>query len=340
MTPKERIYAILNGNSYDRPAVTPIFMAWAGNFIGRSYRDYYLDGDVLAQAQLAVTRAFNIDQISAISDPWREASAYGMEFEYPPEGVGRPKDVFLKTRQDIPCLKPFDIENAERTKQRIESVHKMASEIGQTHSVLGWVEGPLAEYGDLRGVENAMLDLIDRPDLFLKAGNIIIQNAITFAVAQVKAGADMVGVGDSAASLIAPKMYAELVLPLEQKLIAAVHEAGAAAKLHVCGDITNIVQHMAQSGTNIIDVDWMVPLKMARELAGPEITLCGNLNPAGVLFDGSSEEVADAARQCLKDAPDKFILMPGCEVPPATPEENIRAFCPCDGCLIREELKC
>jgi len=340
MTSKERIYAILKGNSYDRPAVTPIFMAWAGNFIGRSYRDYYLDGDVLVQAQLAVTRVFNIDQISAISDPWREASAYGMEFEYPPEGVGRPKDVFLKTREDIPCLKPFDIENAERTKQRIESVHKMASEIGQTHSVLGWVEGPLAEYGDLRGVENAMLDLIDRPDLFLEAGNIIIRNAITFAVAQVKAGADMVGVGDSAASLIAPKMYAELVLPLEQKLIAAVHEAGAAAKLHVCGDITNIVQHMALSGTDIIDVDWMVPLKKARGLAGPEVTLCGNLNPAGVLFDGSPQDVADAARQCLKDVPDKFILMPGCEVPPATPEENIRAFCPCDGCLIREELKC
>ena len=340
MTPKERIYAILKGNSYDRPAVTPIFMAWAANFIGRSYRDYYLDGDVLAQAQLAVTRAFNIDQISAISDPWREASAYGMEFEYPPEGVGRPKEIFLKTRDDIPCLKPFDIENTERTKQRIESVHKMASEIGQSHSVLGWVEGPLAEYGDLRGVENAMLDLIDRPDLFLEAGNIIVQNAITFAVAQVKAGADMVGVGDSAASLIAPKMYAELVMPLEQKLIAAIHEAGATAKLHVCGNITNIVQHMSLSGTDIIDVDWMVPLKMAAELAGPEITLCGNMNPAGVLFDGSVEEVADAARQCLKDAPDKFILMPGCEVPPATPEENIRAFCPCDGCLIRDELNC
>jgi uroporphyrinogen decarboxylase len=64
------------------------------------------------------------------------------------------------------------------------------------------------------------------------------------------------------------------------------------------------------------------------------------MNPAGVLFDGSPQDVADAARQCLKDAPDKFILMPGCEVPPATPEENIRAFCPCDGCLIREELKC
>jgi len=340
MTPKERIYAILSGDPYDRPAVTPIFMAWSANFIGHTYRDYYLDGDVLVKAQLAVTRAFNIDQISAISDPWREASAYGMGFEYPPDGVGKPKDVLIKTLDDISLVKPLDIVNAERTKQRIESVRKMAGQMGQTHSVLGWVEGPIAEYGDLRGVESAMMDLIDKPEMFVKAGEMIVQNAIAFAVAQVEAGADMIGVGDSAASLITPDMYAELVLPLEKKLIDAIHKAGAAVKLHVCGNISNIVQFMPQSGADIIDVDWMVPLARARELVGPEVTLCGNFNPAGALFEGSPEEVADAARECLQAVPDRFILMPGCEVPPATPEQNIRAFCPCDGCLIREELKC
>ncbi len=88
MTPKERINAILKGDSYDRPAVTPIFMAWASHFIGHTYRDYYLDGDILVEAQLAVTKAFNLDQVSSISDPWRETSAYGMEFDYPAEGVG------------------------------------------------------------------------------------------------------------------------------------------------------------------------------------------------------------------------------------------------------------
>ncbi len=339
MTPKERIYAILSGGPYDRPAVTPIFMAWSANFIGRTYRDYYLDGDVLAEAQLAVTRAFNIDQISAISDPWREASAYGMEFEYPPDGVGKPRDLLIKTSEDISLVKPFNIVNAERPKQRIESVRKMSGQVGQTHSVLGWVEGPIAEYGDLRGVESTMMDLIDKPEMFVKAGEIIIENAIAFAVAQIEAGADMIGVGDAAASLVTPNMYTELVLPLEKKLIEAIHEAGAAVKLHICGNISNIVQFMPQSGADIIDVDWMVPLARARELVGSEVTLCGNFNPAGALFEGSPEEVADAARDCLKSVLDRFILMPGCEVPPATPEQNIRAFCPCEGCLIREELK-
>src|SRR4030042_1031485 len=281
MTPKERINAILKGDSYDRPAVTPIFMAWASHFIGHNYRDYYLDGDILVEAQLAVTRAFNLDQTSAISDPWREASAYGMEFEYPAEGVGRPKEVFIKTRDEISRVERFDIENAERTKQRIESVRKMAAEVGRTHSVLGWVEGPMAEYGDLRGGENAMLDLIDEPEIFVEAGEVIVENAIAFAVAQIEAARVLVGVGDSAASLISPAMYAELVMPLERKLIAALHEAGGTAKLHVCGNISNIVEYMVDSGTEVIDVDWMVSLARARKLAGPDVTLCGNINPAG-----------------------------------------------------------
>lgn len=340
MTPKERVYAILEGGPYDRPAVTPIFMCWAANYIGRSYRDYYLDGDVLVEAQVAVTKAFNLDQISTISDPWREASAYGMEFDYPEEGVGKPKACLIKTRRDVSKLKPLEIKKCERMQQRVESVRRMAGQVGQTHSVLGWVEGPFAEYADLCGVEKALLSLVDESEIFLEAAKVITANAIAFALAQVQAGADMIGIGDAAAGLMGPEMYVKYVLPVEQQLISAIHEAGATAKLHICGDINHIIQHMAQTGADIIDVDWMVPLTEARKLVGPEITLCGNFDPSAVLLQASSEDVAEAAKQCIETGGEKFILMPGCEVPPSTPDENIRAFCPCNGCLIKEQLKC
>ena len=96
MTSKERITAAIKGLPYDRVPVAPIFMARAAHFIGRTYRDFYLDGEVLVEAQLAVVKAFNIDQISAISDPWREASAYGMEFDYPEQGVGKPTSELIE----------------------------------------------------------------------------------------------------------------------------------------------------------------------------------------------------------------------------------------------------
>ncbi len=338
MTPKERIYATLKGQPTDRPPVTPIFMAWAANFIGKTYRDYYLDGDVLVEAQLAVTRAFNIDQVSAISDPWREASVYGMTFDYPPDGVGKPKGLLLESKDDAARIGPLDLRTAPRTAQRIESVAKMASAVGETHSVLGWVEGPLAEYADLRGVETTMYDMIDDPDFFMNVAERIVANQITFALAQVEAGADMIGMGDAACSLVGPDVYRQYVLPREKKIIDAIHEAGATVKLHICGNINPIIALMAQSGADIIDVDWMVPLDTARTKVGPDITLCGNFDPSAVLFQGTPQTVADAARACISKAGSPFILMPGCEVPPATPEENLRAFCPCEGCLITNEL--
>lgn len=169
MTSKERIVASIKGKPYDRVAVTPIFMARAAHFIGRTYRDYYMDGNVLIQAQLAVVRAFNIDQISAISDPWREASAYGLTFDYPEQGVGKPKELLIKEPEDVKKLKPLNIEASERMQQRVHSVAAMAAEIGKTHSVLGWVEGPLAKYSDLRGMEDTMFDLIDKPDMYHQA---------------------------------------------------------------------------------------------------------------------------------------------------------------------------
>ncbi|UCD50233.1 MAG: uroporphyrinogen decarboxylase family protein [Phycisphaerales bacterium] len=338
MTPKERIQATLQGHACDRPAVTPIFMAWAANFIGRTYRDYYLDGDVLAESQLAVTRAFNLDQISAISDPWREASAYGMEFDWPADGVGKPKELLMRTPADIDRIKAFDIENAERPRQRVASVAQMAQAVGQTHSVLGWVEGPIAEYADLRGVENTMMDLIDAPEMYLKAAETIVDNAIRFARAQIEAGAEMIGVGDAVASLINPQMYQDFVLPLEKRLFDGIHEAGATVKLHICGDISRNIEHIAQTGADIVDLDWMVSIEAARKAVGPDVTLCGNFDPSAVLLQGSPADVAKAARACLAAGGPRFILQPGCEVPPGTPEANIRAFCPCEGSLMGEAL--
>ncbi|MBN1127009.1 MAG: uroporphyrinogen decarboxylase family protein [Sedimentisphaerales bacterium] len=339
MTPKERIYALLKGKPVDRPPVTPIFMAWAAHFVGHSYRDYYLDSKVLARAQIAVVRAFGLDQISAISDPFREASAYGMEFDWPEEGVGKCKGYLLYGPEDLSQLGTIDIEGSPRTKDRLSGVAELAREVGSTHSVLGWVEGPIAEYGDLRGVENTLIDLVDKPNMFAQACEQIVDNGIAFARAQIQRGADIIGVGDAAASLISPGMYIEHVLPWEKKLIDGIHEAGGTVKLHICGNITNLVEHMAKTEADIIDVDWMVPLDKARQAVGPDVVLAGNFDPASVLLNGSAEDVAAAARKCFELGGDQFILQPGCEVPPGTPEENIRAFCPCTGTLLSDILK-
>ncbi len=328
MTPKQRYLAAVRGQEYDRTPVTPIFMAWAAHHVGKTYRDFQLDGDVLVSAQLAVTRDFAADQASVISDPWREASGYGMEFDYPPEGVGVPKNRLLESPSDIAALRPLDPSGVPRMRQRVDSVAALAREIGETHSVLGWVEGPLAEYADLRGMQETMLDLMDAPDRFHAAAEALTGTAIAFARAQIAAGADTVGVGDAAASLVGPDLYRQHVLPWEQKLIAAIHDAGGLVKLHICGNIRGILPDLPATGADILDIDWMVPLAEARAAVGETMTLAGNFDPSAVLLQGTPQHVAAAARACIADGGKRFLLQPGCEVPPGTPVENVRAFCP------------
>jgi uroporphyrinogen-III decarboxylase len=141
-------------------------------------------------------------------------------------------------------------------------------------------------------------------------------------------------VGDAAASLIGPHLYHEGVLPLEKRLVEGIRAAGAAVKLHICGNTSAIVDLMAATGADVIDLDWMVSLASARQRVGPRVTLCGNFDPCSVLLQSSPDQVAKAAAECLAAGGPRFVLQPGCEVPPGTPEANIRAFCPCEGCLI------
>ena len=165
-------------------------------------------------------------------------------------------------------LKAFDPLVAPRTRDRIEAVRQYVSLVGNTHSILGWVEGPLAEYVDLRGLDNAMVDLIEEPSRFHEAAQVIVDCAIAFARPQIEAGADVIGVGDAAASLIGPDLYRRHVLPWQQKLLAAIHNLGETRapaplpggkgvkiKLHICGNIAAIAPHLAESGADIIDVD-------------------------------------------------------------------------------------
>lgn len=329
MTSKQRVHAAMRNHPVDRAPLTPIFMGWAAQYIGRSYRDYYLDHRVLVQAHRAVAERFNLDQVSAISDPWREAEAFGAKLEYPENGVGIPVEGrhLLEEAADVANLQSFDPMISRRTRDRIDAVESLARVVGHTHSVLGWIEGPIAEYADLRGLESACIDLMDDPQQFERAAEVIVPCAIEFARRQIERGADVIGVGDAAASVIGPQLYREVVLPWEQRLISAIHSMGVPVKLHICGDIARILPDMVHSGADAIDVDWMVPLAEARRLAGPNVCLCGNVDPSAVLLRGTPEQNRAAAAECLATVGGPILLQPGCEIPPSTPIENIEAFC-------------
>ncbi len=156
-----------------------------------------------------------------------------------------------------------------------------------------------------------------------------------FALCALDAGADVVQIGDSLASLdmISPAIYRRWALPHEKIFFDRVRPAalahGALGLLHICGDTTEILTDLAGTGAHILEVDWKVDLSLAKDRIGRTVALMGNIDPSSVLLSGSPDIVKEAARGAIDAARGEdggFFLGSGCEVAPDTPIENLRAM--------------
>jgi MtaA/CmuA family methyltransferase len=186
---------------------------------------------------------------------------------------------------------------------------------------------PMAEGADLRGINTLMLDFFDDPAFVRDLFAFVVEMELRFAREQLKAGADVIGVGDAAASLVGPEIYDEFVWPYEKQLVDGIHALGGKVRLHICGNIRPLLANIGRLGCDIVDLDSMVPISEARQKMGPNAILLGNLNPVTVLKDGDPSEVTAAITECHRQAGVRFIVGAGCEVPRGTPPENLRALC-------------
>jgi len=322
------VIAAMEGRLVDSLPFLPITMMFAADYAGVKYGRYARDYQVLADAQLRVAEAFDIDTVSTISDPAREAADYGSEIEWfddqPPALIEARS--LLADPGRLASLKPIDPLGDGRMHDRVRAVERLRRGVGQEKAVEGWVEGPCAEAADLRGINRLMLDFHDAPDFVRELFALLVQNAIACARAQLAAGADYIGIGDAAASLVGPRRYDAFVLPYEQQLIDGIHQAGGKVRLHICGSIRRIAAHVAVARADMVDIDYPVPMHEARERMGPNMTLAGNLEPAAVVRSGSPAEITAALEQCFAAAAPRYIVGAGCEIVRDTPHQNLRAM--------------
>jgi MtaA/CmuA family methyltransferase len=322
----ERVRRRLRGEEVDRAPNFDIYMARAAHHVGRPLSQYYLDYRALVEANLRVADEFDLDIVQAISDPYREAADMGLEVEFPEDDIPVRRRLLLEQPEDLARLRRVTPTHGRRMSDRLHAIRALADEVGQELVVMGWVEGALALACDLRGDTSLMTDLYDRPEWVDELLELLVEQQIAFAREQVAHGATMIGLGDAITSLVSPKQYRRFALPYEQRIFAAVKEAGAVPRLHICGDTNHLVPDMAQSGAEIVDLDWMVDLAKAAEAFGDDGPApCGNFDPVEVMLRGTPEKVAEATRACQAAGGPRHFSAAGCEIPDHTPEANMRA---------------
>lgn len=207
---------------------------------------------------------------------------------------------------------------------------KTASEQIIDRPVLAGMIGPFSLAARLLDVSEIMMDCYDEPDMV----HLVLEKAtkflIDYAKAYKEAGANGIVMAEPVSGLLSPALEEEFSSPYVKRIVDAVQDDAFIVVYHNCGDnVPKMLKSILSTGCAAYHFGNSVD--MERDII-PQVPMdtivMGNIDPAGVLRMGSPDDVYKATfallEQCAKYP--NFVLSSGCDIPPMTPWENIRAF--------------
>jgi uroporphyrinogen decarboxylase len=108
---------------------------------------------------------------------------------------------------------------------------------------------------------------------------------------QIDAGCRAVQIFDSWAGALDPEDYACWGLRYTRRIVDAVRRPGVPVIVFAKGTGTYFEQ-VAQTGADVLGVDWTLRMDQARALAGPGVALQGNLDPCRLLGEWAPLQAA------------------------------------------------
>ena len=299
----------------------PFIMHLAAALFGVDYcHDYVQKPEILVACHIKCAKFFGIDHLNVSTDAYREASAWGVEMFW--DG-NTPDAKTVLNMDDFDSIETPDLLSSPRIQRRIEAVKMMKESVGSSQCIVGWIEAPFAEINCLFGMINVMRI---RPKKWESTLESLFKRILPvqkeFAQLQIEAGADIIGVGDSAISLIGPKKYEGACLRSTKELFASIQQH-IPVLYHTCGDNSGVdregrdmLKLISSTGTNILDVDYQVDMKMAKQKVGRDVCLRGNSNTQILGSDTySTDDVAEEVRRNIVDGKPngRYMYAAGCE---------------------------
>jgi [methyl-Co(III) methanol-specific corrinoid protein]:coenzyme M methyltransferase len=103
-------------------------------------------------------------------------------------------------------------------------------------------------------------------------------------------------------------------------------EAAGDAKtiLHICGNTTELLDHMIATGVNAVSIEEKVAPESAVQIVNGRCALVGNLGVVKPLFQGTPEETFEETTR-IKNAGFN-VVAPGCGLAAKVPKANLEAL--------------
>ena len=234
---------------------------------------------------------------------------------------------------DFPCKKPENVKDvvipdnfyeSPGVKSMIETTNLLRKELTEKSyevPLIAGILGPASFASCVAGVDNFLRWCIREPDSLTELFKVGTDICAEYANVLYDHGADSVVVIDSEAGpdLFPPPLFSTMVLPFYKKMTRKMKRLNI---LHMCGDATEILEPMAESGFLGVSLEEKVDMSYAAEMVGDKICLIGNISPSNELLLQNPAVVKIAAKKCIECG--TRILAPGCGIAPWTPLENLK----------------
>lgn len=281
------------------------FMRQAGRSLPE-YRALRRDGDILdaikqpdlaTEITLQPVRRYGVDAAILFSDIVVPVAAIGIGVEIVP-GRGPVVAEPFRSAADLARLRPLEPELD--TPYVLETVKNLVGALDVP--LIGFAGAPftvasyLVEGGPSRDFARTKALMHTDPATWSALLDRLADIALASLRSQVLAGASAVQLFDSWAGALTRAEYEQLVLPATRRVLEGVADLDV-PRIHFGVGTGELLDLMASAGTDVIGVDWRVPLDRARERVGPRPALQGNLDPAVCL--AGFEVAAIEARRVL-----------------------------------------
>ena len=276
--------------------------------------------------QLVAKRAPSIASVSMM-DLSVEAEGFGalvrVSDDEVPTVIGR----IITNEADAKALKVPSV-HCGRTALYIEAVRKAAALI-EDRPVLAGCIGPFSLAGRLMNVSDIMVNCYDEPDMVHMTMEKTTQYLTDYVLAYKRAGANGVLMAEPLTGLLSPALADTFSSPYVKRIRDAVADETFLFIYHNCGNnVLPMLKSLLSIGADAYHFGNSIDMaKMMKQLPS-DVVAMGNLDPAGVLRSATPQVVYQETMAMLNASAKypNYIPSSGCDIPPATPWENIDAF--------------
>ena len=314
---------------------TPVwFLRQAGRYM-QEYRDVRKhhtlveickQPDIAAEVTITAAEKLGVDAAIIFADLLLPLEPMGLDFEFQ-AGEGPVVHHPVRTAEDVRLLRTDRAQDLDYVAKAIE---KVAAHFRDRIGIIGFCGAPytLASYmieggGSRNYIETKKIMYRDRI-----AWGSLLDKLVTvlteYCRLQVQAGAEVIQIFDSWVGSLSLTDYKQYAYPASERLVKAVQQLGVPV-IYFGVETAGLLGAMAQTGADVIGLDWHQPLDEGWRAVGHTHAVQGNLDP--ITLFAPVEILEQRVREILKLAGGQpgHIFNLGHGIVPGTPVENVQA---------------